>query len=59
MKGAKLGGAEVSTLHANWIVNPSKSASAADVRGLIELCAKRALEVCGVELEPEVRIWGR
>jgi UDP-N-acetylmuramate dehydrogenase len=59
MKGMRIGGAEVSPLHANWIVNPNKSASAADVRGLMELCAKRALEVCGVTLEPEVRIWGR
>lgn len=57
MKGAAEGGAQVSELHANWIINPTRSATAADVRVLIERCQKAALERCGISLRPEVVVW--
>lgn len=57
LKGVRVGGAVVSERHANWIVNPERSATAADVLGLMELCQRRVRESCGVELEPEVRLW--
>lgn len=57
-KGLWRGGAQVSELHANWIVNPDKTASAADVLGLVNECIERAAISSGVRLEPEVRMWG-
>lgn len=58
LKGTRLGGAQVSELHANWIVNPDKRASAADITGLIAQCIKQVRDVSGITLQPEVRIWG-
>jgi UDP-N-acetylmuramate dehydrogenase len=55
-KGLKMGGAEVSLLHANWIVNPNKTATAADVLALISRCQELG-KGRGFELEPEVRMW--
>jgi UDP-N-acetylmuramate dehydrogenase len=58
LKGERVGGAEISTTHANFIVNRG-GATATDV---ISLIAKaRALVRCrtGIVLEPEVRILGR
>ena len=57
MKGAAIGGATVSEMHANWIVNPKRQASAKDVVALIEACRAKALSDAGIVLEPEVRIW--
>jgi UDP-N-acetylmuramate dehydrogenase len=57
LKGTSVGGAEISSLHANWIVNPDKRASAADVLALISLCQERVRSQMGIELEPEVRLW--
>ncbi len=56
MKGFSVGGAMVSDLHANWIVNPRREATAHDVVTVIEACQGRA-RTAGVELEPEVRLW--
>lgn len=58
LKGLWSGGAQVSELHANWIVNPEKRASAADVLALIRECRDRVAAHSGTQLEPEVRIWG-
>ncbi|KPV39498.1 UDP-N-acetylenolpyruvoylglucosamine reductase [Thiohalorhabdus denitrificans] len=58
LKGTRLGGAEVSERHANFIVNRGQ-ASAADIEGLIRLVQERVAEDAGVTLEPEVRIVGR
>jgi UDP-N-acetylmuramate dehydrogenase len=55
LKGVCIGGAEVSTVHANWIVNPEKRARAGDVRRLIEICQRRVFEQSGIQLQPEVR----
>lgn len=57
VKGLSIGGAMVSTLHANWIVNPEKRATASDVAALIDECISRVKQHCGVVLCPEVRVW--
>ncbi len=58
LKGLTRGGARVSDKHANFIVNPERRASAADIEGLIEEVRRRVAEGTGVELMPEVRIVG-
>ncbi len=57
LKGLSIGGAHVSTLHANWIVNPEKNAKTSDVAALIDTCVARVKEHSGVVLCPEVRVW--
>ncbi len=57
LKGVSVGGALVSPLHANWIVNPDKRATASDVEALIEVCISRVKQHFGVILCPEVRVW--
>ena len=57
MKGAREGGAEVSTKHANFIVTRA-GARAADVSRLIKLVQARVREDQGVDLEPEVQVIG-
>ena len=57
LKGERIGGAMVSELHANWIVNPDRKATAQDIRSLIDLCRQRVLKHSGISLEPEVRFW--
>lgn len=57
MKGCAIGGAMISELHANWIVNPKREGSAKDVVALIEACKAKALSEAGIVLEPEVRLW--
>lgn len=52
LKGLRVGGAEVSREHANFIIN--RGGSAADVRELIKAVKKRVKEFCGVDLEEEV-----
>lgn len=55
LKGMRMGSAEVSERHANFIVNRGK-ARAADVVRLIELIRKRAWDEERVSLELEIRI---
>lgn len=57
LKGYCMGGACVSELHANFIVNTG-SASAADIEALIAHVRDRVQEAQGVALEPEVRVIG-
>ena len=57
LKGHRIGGAEVSTKHANFIINRD-DASASDIEELIEHVRKTVLEVHGVRLQHEVRIVG-
>ena len=57
LKGAEVGGAKVSELHGNFIVNRG-GATAADVRALMEQVRAAVLESTGVELVPEVRMLG-
>jgi UDP-N-acetylmuramate dehydrogenase len=58
LKGHRLGGAEVSAMHANYFVNTGE-ATAADVRGLIEHAQETVSEKFGIALEPEVKLIGR
>jgi UDP-N-acetylmuramate dehydrogenase len=53
LKGASRGGARVSPTHANFILNDG-SASAADIRGLIDDCRARVREQFGVALREEI-----
>jgi len=58
LKGLAIGGARVSELHANFIVNPRGAARAADIEALIALVRSTVRERSGIDLEPEVRIVG-
>jgi UDP-N-acetylmuramate dehydrogenase len=53
MKGSREGYASVSTTHANFIVNEG-SATAQDIRRLIERCKRTVRERFGVELREEI-----
>ena len=57
LKGVRVGGAEVSAMHANYFVNVG-GATAADVRGLIDMATKQVQERFGVTLGPEVKVIG-
>ena len=57
LKGRQIGGAVISTKHANFIVN-SGSARAHDIESLIELAQVSVKNKFGIELEREVRIIG-
>ena len=54
LKGHTVGKAQVSQLHANWIVNLG-GATARDVTTLISDAQRRVVELAGVELQPEVK----
>jgi UDP-N-acetylmuramate dehydrogenase len=56
-KGMRVGDAEISRVHANFIVAGSK-ASATDVWSLIWRVHRMVLDQTGVQLEPEVRFLG-
>ena len=58
MKGASLGGAQMSPKHANFLVNTG-GAKSADLEKLGELVRKRVLESSGIELEWEIMRIGR
>ena len=53
LKGRRIGGASVSQLHANFIVNDGHG-SASDVRRLAELVQRTVAERLGLDLQPEV-----
>lgn len=57
LKGCRVGGCSVSTLHAGFLVNDQQG-SACDYLSLIAQVQKTVYEKTGVRLEPEVRIWG-
>ena len=57
LRGERAGGAEVSPMHANFIVNTG-AATAADIEALIERIIERVEAKHGVRLVPEVRIVG-
>ena len=58
LKGVSVGGAEVSTLHAGFIINKG-GATSEDVKRLIKLVQERVYENSGVTLETEVKFIGR
>lgn len=55
LKGLQVGGAKVSEMHANFIVNANQ-ATAEDVLELIRVVQKTVEEKTGYRLEPEVRV---
>lgn len=57
LKGVRVGDAEVSRVHANYIVNKG-SASAGQVVALMGMVQERVYVDHGIKLEPEVRIVG-
>ncbi len=57
LKGKQIGDAQVSTTHANFIINKDK-ASAADILALKDLIQEAVLRLFNVTLEPEVKIVG-
>jgi UDP-N-acetylmuramate dehydrogenase len=57
LKGYRIGGAQVSEKHANFVINTG-SATAADIEALIEHMQETVRRVHGVELIPEVQIIG-
>ena len=57
LKGLSVGGAQVSTKHAGFVVNTG-NATAQDVLDLIALVQKKIYEAHGVKLYPEVRMLG-
>lgn len=57
LKGAVAGDAQISPVHANFIVNRGK-ATARDVSDLMVLIQTKVRETYGIELQPEVRFLG-
>jgi UDP-N-acetylmuramate dehydrogenase len=57
LKGRRIGGAEISARHANFVVNVG-GATARDVLALLRLGRERVRAEFGVTLEPEVRLVG-
>jgi len=57
LKGYRIGGAEVSSKHANFIVN-NGSATAADVLAIIMEVRRRVKDEYGTELQTEIRFIG-
>ena len=58
LKGERLGGAQISPVHANFIANTG-GATAVDVIGLIRRAQDEVWRQSAIRLEPEVRIQGR
>jgi UDP-N-acetylmuramate dehydrogenase len=54
MRGARLGGAQMSGLHSNFLINTG-GASAADLEDLGELVRKRVFDMAGITLEWEIK----
>lgn len=58
MKGAREGDLSISEKHANFMVNRGRGSSR-DAMRLMERCREAVRAMAGVELVPEVRIWGK
>ena len=57
LKGQRIGGAEVSTLHANFIVNVG-GATACDIKTLSEYVQQKVAEKFGIQLKREIILLG-
>lgn len=58
LKGTRVGGAVVSDIHANYILN-DRGATAEDVEELIDIIRRRVRSEANVDLELEIEILGR
>ncbi len=57
-KGMRVGGIEVSSLHANFFINTGEG-TADDFLMLMDKVSKRVKDRFGIVLEPEIKIYGR
>jgi UDP-N-acetylenolpyruvoylglucosamine reductase len=57
LKGTTIGGAMISDIHGNFIVNQG-GATAKDILALMELIQRTALEQRGIDLRSEVKVIG-
>jgi UDP-N-acetylmuramate dehydrogenase len=57
LKGTKVGGAEVSSVHANFFIN-RENATASDLYKLIRLVQSKVMETSNVKLELEIELLG-
>ncbi|MCQ2099128.1 MAG: UDP-N-acetylmuramate dehydrogenase [Fibrobacter sp.] len=57
LKGYRIGGAEVSTVHANFIVN-ADNATASDIKALSEYVQQKVFEKFGIQLKREIILLG-
>lgn len=57
LKGFRIGGAEVSTVHANFIVNTG-DATASDIKNLSDYVKKTVAEKFGIQLQREIILLG-
>jgi UDP-N-acetylenolpyruvoylglucosamine reductase len=58
LKGERVGEAEVSTVHANFIINRG-AATSADIIGLVRKIRARVKQARDIDLEPEVLLYGQ
>ncbi len=58
MKGKRVGNAEVSAKHGNFILGRGP-VTAADVMALMDMTSERVYRTAGVRLEPRIRVLGR
>lgn len=58
LKGEQVGGAEVSLVHGNFVVNRNH-ASGSDVVNLVRKVRSEIMQRTGIVLEPEAQLWGR
>lgn len=57
LKGTRIGGAEISPIHANFFINRG-GATASEMKALIELARRTVMEKFGVALELEIELIG-
>lgn len=57
LKGTRIGGAQISEIHGNFIVNTGH-AKASDVVALVQLIVNSVRDTHGIELKPEIRFLG-
>jgi UDP-N-acetylmuramate dehydrogenase len=57
LKGLRIGGAEISNVHANFIVNPQRTATVADVTALVRRIRRTAWLQREIVMELEVETW--
>ncbi len=55
LKGLRIGGAKISEIHGNFIINDG-NATTADIRSLLHMIKERVKERFGIELQEEVKI---
>lgn len=58
LKGTEIGGAVISPIHANFILNNTGKAKARDVWKLIRLVGDTVKKIFNIRLELEIKLWG-